>query len=76
MLFYLHCSCVHLYSSVELVLHLYLVLRDVSMLWREVKSKEFLINNKELLEVKFYRREVAKVMRESAEVVVEGGGCT
>ena len=39
------------------------------MVWREVTSKEFLTNNKELLEVKLYRGEVAKVMRERAEVV-------
>ena len=44
-------SKVHLYSSVELVLHLY-VLRDVSMSWRGVTSKEFLTINQELLKVK------------------------
>ena len=44
------------------------------MLWREVTSKEFLTNNKELLEVKLYRREeVAKVVRETAEVVDMAG---
>ena len=36
---------------------------------REVTSKEFLTINRELVEVKFYRREVPKVIRERAEVV-------
>ena len=39
------------------------------MLWREVTSKEFLTINRELVEVKFYRWQGAKVIRERAEVV-------
>ena len=39
------------------------------MLFREVTSREFLTISRELVEGKFYRREVAKVMRERAEVV-------
>ena len=36
---------------------------------REVTRKEFLTIKRELVEVKFYGRELAKVMRERAEVV-------
>jgi hypothetical protein len=67
-------SSVYLYSSVELVLHLYM-LRDVLMLRKKVTSNEFLTINREV-KVKFYRREVSKVNRQRAEVVDKWRGVT